>query len=159
MASSIAKFYAGICKIEATLAKASIAIMTALVLVSAVARTMRQPVDWAVDFAIFLFVWSVFFCADMAMRNDKLVTVDLVTVHLPKKIQFYLKLVNYTIMMAFLAYMVHYASWLSYTSRFVRFQGIAWFSYSWVVLSVPVGCTLLFITTALKLWEHYRKGC
>jgi len=158
MASNIVKFYAWVCKAEVIVARASIALLTLLVFVSAVARTMRQPVGWAVDLAIFLFVWCVFLCADMAMRNDKLVTVDIVTAYLPKKVQFYLKIVNNSLIVVFLAFLIYYSLQLAYTSRFVRFQGIAWVSYSWVVMSVPVGCTLLLVTTALKLREHWRKG-
>jgi len=157
MASSIVKLYAWICKAEAVVARVSIALLTFLVFVSAVARTMRQPVGWAVDLAIFLFVWCVFLCADMAMRNDKLVTVDIVTAYLPKKAQIHLKIVNHVIIAVFLGYLIYYASLLAYTSRFVRFQGIAWVSYSWVVMSVPVGCALLLVTTALKIREYWRE--
>lgn len=158
MINSMAKLYGYICRAEAFLAQAAIAVLTGLVFVSAVARTFFTPVDWAIDMAIFLFVWCVFFCADMAMRNDKLVTVDIITVHLSKKVQFYLKMFNHSIILLFLAYLIYFASWLAYTSRFVRFQGIAWFSYTWVVMSVPIGCALLLTTTILKMREHYRKG-
>ncbi|MBS3950633.1 MAG: TRAP transporter small permease subunit [Peptococcaceae bacterium] len=154
----VSRVYDFICRTELFITKAFIAALTGLVFFSALARTLRHPVSWAIDIAIFLFVWCVFFSADIAMRKDKLVTVDIVTVYLPPKIQRVLKLVNYLIISLFLFFLIYYSIHLSYTSRFVRFQGITWFSYTWVVLSVPVGCTLLLITTILKMWECYKNG-
>lgn len=154
----ITKIYDYICRAELLVAKVSIAGLTGLVFFSAIARTLRHPVDRALDIAIFLFVWCVLLSADIAMRNDKLVTVDIVTVHLPKKVQYYLKLFNHIIIGLFLLLLIRYSIELSYTSRFVRFQGILWFSYTWVVYSVPVGCTLLLITTILKMRECCRNG-
>ncbi|MBT9158100.1 MAG: hypothetical protein DDT36_01101 [Firmicutes bacterium] len=156
---ALAKIYDLICRAEMTLVKGGIAIFTGLVFVSAVARTLRRPVGWAIDIAIFLFVWCVFFCADIAMRQGKLVTVDIVTMHLPKRVRYYLQFVNHTLIALFLMFLIGYSIPLAFTSRFVRFQGIVWFSYTWVVLSMTIGATLLLITTVLKMREHYIKGC
>lgn len=140
---------------EAFLAKATLSILSALVLLSAVMRTVGSPVGWAQDYAIFLFAWCVFLSADLAMRQDKLVIVDIVTSRLSKQTNYYLKLFNQTLIIAFLAFLVYYSISLAWTSRFVRFQGISYFSYTWVILSVTVGCSLMFVTACVKLRAYY----
>jgi TRAP-type C4-dicarboxylate transport system permease small subunit len=52
--------------------------------------------------------------------------------------------------------MIVYGSWLSYTTRLRTFQGIPGFSYTWVTLSVPLGCTLMLITAILKIKTYLR---
>lgn len=152
------KLYEAIGKAEVFIAKGSLAILTALVFVSAVARTVRHPLVWTVDAATFLFAWCVFLSADIAIRNDKLVSIDMVVKKLPKKIQFYLKLFNQIVIMVFLAALIGFGFWLSYTTRLRTFQGIPGFSYTWVTLSVPVGCILMLATTILKVKEQLSRG-
>ncbi|GAB2724440.1 TRAP transporter small permease [Paenibacillus thermoaerophilus] len=152
------KLYDAIGKIEIFIAKSSLALLTALVFFSAVARTLHYPVAWAVDAATFLFAWCVFLSADIAMRNDKLMSINLVVERLPVKVQFYLKLVNQIIILLFLAALVGFGFWLSYTTRLRTFQGIPGFSYTWVTLSVPVGCALMMVTTILKLKDQIQRG-
>lgn len=122
------------------------------------ARSLHHPVIWAVDAATFLFAWCVFLSADIAMRNDKLVSIDVLTSRLPEKARFYLKLFNYIIIILFLAFLIWYGLSLCYTSRFVAFQGIPGFSYTWVALSVPVGSALMLITAVLKIRDHLMAG-
>ena len=52
-------------------------------LVAAVARTMRHPINWAMDAATFLFAWCVFLGGDIAMREDRLFCIALVTREAP----------------------------------------------------------------------------
>jgi TRAP-type C4-dicarboxylate transport system permease small subunit len=52
--------------------------------------------------------------------------------------------------------MIGYGLWLSYTTRLRTFQGIPGFSYTWVTLSVPIGCALMLITATLKLKAFWR---
>ena len=57
--------------------------------------------------------------------------------------------------------MIGYGLPLSYTTRFRAFQGIPGFSYSWVTLSVPIGCALMLITAILKIktfWHAISTG-
>jgi len=146
--------YNKIGKVELWLAKAGVLIFTALIFLSAVARTMRQPQGWAQDWAMFVFVWCVFLSADACLREDKLVTVDILTCKFPARVNAYLKVFNLVLILIFLAFLVYYGVSLTYTSRFVRFQGVAYFSYSWVAASLPIGALLMFVTSSVKLHEH-----
>ena len=145
------KFYEFICKAEMFIAKYTLALLSLLVFVAAVARTLHYPIVWAVDAATFLFAWTVFFGADIALRQDRLFCIEIITMRLSKKAQIYLKVFNYMIIMGFLVGMIGYGSWLSYTTRLRTFQGIPGFSYTWVTISVPIGCLLMLVTTIRKI--------
>jgi TRAP-type C4-dicarboxylate transport system permease small subunit len=90
------------------------------------------------------------------MRLDRLFCIEVITGKLPRKAQLYLKSINYIIIVGFLLGMIGYGLWLSYTTRLRTFQGIPGFSYTWVTLSVPLGCTLMLITAILKIKTFVR---
>ncbi len=147
------RLYESIGKAEAGVAKYLLFILSALVFAAAVARTFRYPINWAVDAATFLFAWCVFLGGDIAIRKDKLFCITVLTDKLPQKAQAYMRVLNYGIIGAFLAGMIVYGSWLSVTTRQRAFQGIPGFSYTWVTLSVPVGCLLMLVSSIRKIRE------
>ena len=155
------EIYEFICKQEMRIAQWALAILSFLVFVAAVARTLHYPLNWAMDAATFLFAWTVFLGADAAMRLDRLFCIEVITSRLSPKAQLYLKMINYLIIAVFLVGMIGYGLPLSYTTRFRAFQGIPGFSYSWVTLSVPIGCALMLITAILKIrafWHALSTG-
>ena len=152
------KLYAYICKAEVYISMSALAILSALVLLSAIARSLHKPIVWAIDAATFLFAWCVFLSADIAMRNDKLFCIDVLTSKLPKKCQHYLKLINLSIIIVFLVSLMVYGIKLTYTTRLRTFQGIPDFSYSWVTLSVPVGCLLMLTTAIIKVRQLLKES-
>jgi TRAP-type C4-dicarboxylate transport system permease small subunit len=83
--------------------------------------------------------------------------VEFLIMKLPEKNRNIIELVNLLIILIFLAAMIGYGIWLSYTTRFRAFQGIPGFSYTWVTLSVPVAALLMMITTIVKIREKLRK--
>ena len=155
------KFYEFICRQEMQIAKYSLGLLSLLVFVAAVARSLHYPLNWAMDAATFLFAWTVFLGADAAMRLDRLFCIEVISSRLSPKAQLYLKIVNYSIIAIFLVGMIGYGIPLSYTTRFRAFQGIPGFSYSWVTLSVPIGCAVMLITAILKIkafWHAIATG-
>ncbi len=155
------KFYEFICKQEMEIAKYALGILSLLVFVAAAARACHYPLNWAMDAATFLFAWTVFLGADAAMRLDRLFCIEVISGRLSPKAQLYLQIVNYSIIAIFLVGMIGYGLPLSWTTRFRAFQGIPGFSYSWVTLSVPIGCALMLITAILKIkafWHAISTG-
>jgi TRAP-type C4-dicarboxylate transport system permease small subunit len=155
------EIYEFICEKEMQIAKYALGILSLLVFVAAVGRSLHYPLNWAMDAATFLFAWTVFLGADAAMRLDRLFCIEVLTSKLSRKAQLYLKMINYTIIAIFLIGMIGYGLPLSYTTRFRAFQGIPGFSYTWVTLSVPIGCTLMLITAILKIktfWHSLATG-
>jgi TRAP-type C4-dicarboxylate transport system permease small subunit len=150
------EIYEFICKNEMRIAQFSLGILSLLVFAAAVGRFLYYPLNWAMDAATFLFAWTVFLGADAAMRLDRLFCIEVITNKLPPKAQLYLKAINYLIIVGFLLGMIGYGLWLSYTTRLRTFQGIPGFSYTWVTLSVPLGCALMLITAILKIKTFLR---
>ncbi len=145
------KLYDYVCLGELFVVKVAFVTLVLLVFIAAFTRYIGYPINWSVDMAQCLFAWCTFLAADIAMRNNKLMRVDFFVKKLPEHYRNKVELLNLIIILAFLLALIGYGSWLSYTTRFRTFQGIPGFSYTWVTLSVPMGCLLMSITTALNI--------
>jgi TRAP-type C4-dicarboxylate transport system permease small subunit len=153
------KFYEWLGTVEMRIAKICVVVLSALVLLSAIARTAGHPMSWTVDMATFLFAWSVFLGADAAMRKNMLVSIDLVVCRFPQKMQWYIKILNNILIGIFLIGMVIFGFMLSYTTYFRTFSGLPWLSYTWVTISVPLGCFLMLMTDFRQTRKLIREGC
>ena len=145
------KFYEKVCKIEVILSAVFLSISCLLIFIAAIARSMDNPINWSQDLSLFLFAWSVFLAADGALRNDKLVRMELVLLKTSEKTTRIVTIINYLLIVVFLAALTFYGIKLSFISHRRVFQGIPGFSYTWVILCVPIGCSLMIVTSVLKL--------
>lgn len=152
------RIYEQFIRLEAILAGTLLMLMVALIFTGGIARMMRNPLNWTIDLSTCFFAWACFLCADIAWRNDRLMSIDVIGDRLPLKLRFWLTYINYTIISAFLVYMIYAGLWLSWVSRARSFQGIPAISYSWVTMSISVGGLLLLITTIIKLTQIGRDG-
>lgn len=143
-------FYAYVCKAEAFLAATFLILMVALIFLGGVARMMGVPLVWTTDFATCFFAWACFLAADVAWRNDGLISIRLLADRLPERLQTLLSYCNYFLITLFLLYLIGTGLWLSYVSRARSFQGIPEVSYSWITMSLPAGAALLLVTTLIK---------
>ncbi len=150
------KLYAFVCKVEMFLAKYTLFALSALVLAAAVARTIRHPMNWAMDAATFLFAWCVFLGGDIAMRENRLFCITLLLDRIPKKARPVVQIVNWLIIAGFLVFMIVYGIKLSFITHLRTFQGIPGLSYTWVTLSVPVGCALMLVSTVRRLRDLFH---
>ncbi|HEU4645590.1 MAG TPA: TRAP transporter small permease [Burkholderiales bacterium] len=150
-----ARWYERVIAAQARAAAALLVLMVALIFLNGVARVLGHPVNWAVDAATCLFAWACFFCADIAWRKGSLMAITLLVERLPAAAQRAVRLANYAVISAFLAYAVVGGVWLAWVSRARSFQGIPEVSYSWVTASMPVGCALLLVTTLLKVRAEF----
>lgn len=149
--------YALVLRLEAILAGAFLLLMVLLIFTGGVARLLHHPLNWTIDLATCFFAWACFLCADIAWRRDALMSIDLLADRVPEGFRRALHYCNYAIILVFLAYVIYSGLSLSWVSRARSFQGIPGVSYSWVTMSLPVGGTLLLITTVLKLRDSLRS--
>lgn len=154
--SFLNRTYSVLCRTEAILAGVLLILMVTLIFTGGVARMMRHPLNWTTDFATCFFAWAAFLAADVAWRNDALLSVDIVTARLSERIRVWLTYVNYLIIAVFLVYLAWSGTQLAIVSSARAFQGIPWISYSWVTMSLPVGALLLMLTTALRFAAFVR---
>jgi TRAP-type C4-dicarboxylate transport system permease small subunit len=151
------RFYQQVCRVEVFVAAACFCASCLVIFTSAIARSLHRPMNWSLDISLFLFAWSVFLAADVAMRADKLVNVDLVVRLFPERARNVIAVAIHILILLFLAALVGYGAWLSYTTRARAFQGLPRVSYTWVTLSVPVGALLQIVTVSIKLRAGLRR--
>lgn len=149
-------FYAGLCRLEAVVAGTFLVVMVILIFLGGVARLLGHPMNWTIDISTCLFSWACFLCADIAWRNNGLMSIELLTDRLPPQLQRFCQYCNYLIISGFLVYVIIAGIWLSWISRARSFHGIPEISYSWVTMSMPVGGALLLATTILKVRNDLR---
>jgi TRAP-type transport system small permease protein len=153
----LARGYARFCAAESRIASALLVAMVVLILAGAVSRVFGHPLNWSTDAATAAFAWAGFLCADVAWRRNALMSIEFVTARLAAAPARWLRMANLFVIAVFLVYVIVLGLQLSWTSRVRTFQGIPGVSYSWVTLSMPVGASLLLLTTLLKLRDE-RAG-
>ena len=113
------KVYEFIGQVENFLSSFFFIVMVSIIFVAGFGRTIGYPIRWAMDTSTFLFAWAVFFSADIAMRKNRHVSVEILVNRLPKKIQNYIALLNYVIIVIFLAFLIIYGIKLCFITRFM----------------------------------------
>ncbi len=154
----IKNIYKFICKLERIIAGVFLVTIMIVIFTCGVGRSIGRPLNWGIDLSTFLFAWAAFFSADVALRKNRHVNVKVLVSKFPEKVQYYLALLNYFIVIYFLVYLIRYGIIQTYSTRFRTFNGIPGFSYAWATLSVPVGATLLLISTAVKIKEIIKDN-
>jgi TRAP-type C4-dicarboxylate transport system permease small subunit len=152
------KIYQFLGKAEVFISATCFTVSLVLIFSSAIARTLKHPINWSQDMSLFLFAWGVFLSADAAMRADKLINIDLLVGRFPQRIRKYIAIAIYALILGFLAILIYNGIKLSIFSRRRVFQGIPGFSYSWVILSIPAGALLQSTTVILKLRRLLQRG-
>ncbi|MDR0721803.1 MAG: TRAP transporter small permease subunit [Treponema sp.] len=147
--------YRWFCKIEELIVSIFVGVITFLVFISAVARSIKHPLNWAQDVSLLLFAWVVFLGADLALRKADFVRVDMLISHFPEKLQKGLYYLMYLLAIGFLGILVVYGFPLSIDNAKRLFQTLG-ISYSWATISAPIGSILLIITIILKLIAHWK---
>jgi TRAP-type C4-dicarboxylate transport system permease small subunit len=144
------------CKAEVALAGFLLASITVLVFVSAVARTIGHPMNWAIDVSMLFFGWEVFLGGDIAIRSRKLVNVDMFIVRLPGIFQKIIGLLFAFITLIFLFVLVRYGIPLCLESTKRLFQTLP-ISYAWCTLAVPLCSVFMIISQIILMIEDIGK--
>lgn len=149
-------FYERVGRAEAVIAGVFLVLMVLAIFLGGTARYFGRPLNGTTDIATCLFAWSCFLSADLAWRNNGLMSIEFVMDRLSPAGRRALTLFNYAIIAAFLIFLTSMGFYLSWISRARSFQGIPWISYSWVTLSLAVGALLLLWTCAVKIAAELR---
>ncbi len=142
--------YRKFCVFEMWFAATLLMAISTLVFVSAIARTLRHPLNWAVDISMLLFAWLVFLGGDIVIRETSLISVDLFQKMLRPALRKGLQVIFYLMMILFLLILVRYGIPLLVSNWKRQFQTLP-LSYSWCTLAVPVGSVLMIISTCIRL--------
>jgi TRAP-type C4-dicarboxylate transport system permease small subunit len=136
--------------IERWLAAAALAGCTLLVLLGAVARLAGTPIIWAIDIALLLFGWCCVLGADLALRRNGHIEIDVVVRRVPIAARRALGVVWLGVIAAFLAILVWYGVKLTLLNV-ERPLGDTEISYALVTASIPAGAGLMLWTVLRRL--------
>lgn len=153
----INRIYSLFCRIELWTTACLLLAIATLVFISAVARTIGQPLNWATDISLLLFAWMVFLGGDVVIRETNLISVDMFQKKLPPWMQKTLMLIFYVMMMVFLVIMARYGVPLARRNWKRQFQVLP-ISYSWCTLAVVVGSILMCLSTLIRTVKLFLPG-
>ena len=138
-------------QLEERLAMAFFAGTSFFVLIGAITRTIGSPVIWAVDLAQLCFVWACMLGADLAMKKNAHIEIDIVVRHFPAATRRLIAITWLFAIATFLAMLVWYGTMLTLMNM-ERVLGDVGLSYSWVTSAIPTGCALMLATTLRRLY-------
>ena len=139
-------------KLEERLAMAFFAGTSIFVLIGAITRTAGSPVIWAVDLAQLCFAWACVLGADLALKKNAHIEIDIVVRYFSTSTRRILAIVWMVAMAAFLAMLTWYGTQLTLMNT-ERVLGDVGISYSWVTAAIPTGCALMLATTLKRLYR------
>ena len=138
-------------KLEERLAMAFFAGTSLFVLIGAATRTVGSPVIWAIDLAQLSFAWACVLGADLAMKSNSHIEIDIVVRHFPQTVRKYLAITWLIAIAAFLGLLVWHGTNLTLMNT-ERELGDIGISYSWITGAIPTGCALMLATTLKRLY-------
>ena len=145
-----------ILKIEEILAGGMLILISVLVFLSAVARTIGMPVNWAQDVSLLAFAWLTFIGSDIIAKSGSLIRIDMLADKLPASVQKILTLIFDVMMVLFLLILIVYGFMLVSQSWNRTFNTLK-MSYAWCTLAVPIGSLLMIFTNIGKLIGDIRR--
>lgn len=143
-------------KVEALIAGGLLLLISVLVFLSAIARTVGMPINWAQDVSLLAFGWLTFIGSDVIMKSGSLVRIDMLIHKFPRSIQKVLGLIFDIFMLLFLLILIVYGFLLVSQSWNRTFNTLK-LSYAWCTLAVPVGAFLMFFSMLGKFWNDIRR--
>lgn len=143
----------GLNKIETVVVCAGLSILIITVFAAAVLRFFGIDMSMSTDIAQLVFAWVSFIGADLAMRKNKHMGVDMLTKKLPSQVQDIIWIFNYILIFVFLAVVTFYGTDLCVRNAARKYQTL-YISYSYATVSCPIGCFLMAITSLKRVVEH-----
>jgi TRAP-type C4-dicarboxylate transport system permease small subunit len=139
-------------KIEELLAMVFFATTTALVFIGALTRTVGYPLIWAIDIAQLSFVWACVLGADIALKRNAHIEIDILVRTFSRAARRLLAIVFLIMISTFLATLV----WLGINLTLLNLErplGDVGISYGFVTSAIPVGALLMLATALRRLWR------
>lgn len=138
-------------KLEERLAMAFFAGTSFFVLIGAISRTIGHPLIWSVDLAQLCFVWACMLGADLAMKKNAHIEIDIVVRRFSAATRRLIAIVWLFAIVVFLAMLIWYGTQLTLMNM-ERELGDVGISYSWVTAAIPAGCALMLATSVKRLY-------
>jgi TRAP-type transport system small permease protein len=142
-------------RIEEGLAMVFFATTALLVLLGALTRTAGYPLIWAIDIAQASFVWACVLGADIALKRNAHIEIDILVRTFSRAARRILAIVFLVMISVFLATLVYLGIDLTLLNL-ERPLGDVGISYGVVTSAIPVGAFLMMMTALRRLWRGLR---
>ncbi len=146
----------GLTRTETFFVCAGLLVLIFTVFAAAVLRFFGIDMSVSTDLAQLVFAWVSFIGADLAMRKDKHMGVDMLIVKFPPAVLNAIYLFNYVLILFFLLFAVRYGINLCIVNAARKYQTL-YISYSFATASCPVGCGLMCITAVKHIVQYIRN--
>lgn len=143
-------------KIETAVVCFGLMLLIVTVFAAAVLRFFGIDMSISTDLAQLTFAWVSFIGADLAMRSDRHMGVDMLTAKLPLAVQNGIYLFNYLLILGFLIFAVRYGIDLCIVNAARKYNTL-YISYSFATASCPVGCGLMCISAVKHIVQYVRN--
>lgn len=130
--------------------------ISVLVFISAVARFIGKPINWAQDLSLLAFAWLTFIGADLVIRDKNLINITIFYDKFSKKIKLILDSIFSILIILFLLVLIIYGFMLVQTSWNRAFNTLP-LSYAWCTLAVPVGSILMLSSIVENTINKFRR--
>jgi TRAP-type C4-dicarboxylate transport system permease small subunit len=147
--------YERLVRFEEGLAMVFFALTALLVFVGALTRTAGFPLIWAVDIAQACFIWACVLGADIALKRNVHIEIDILVRLFPRSARRILAIVFLVMIAVFLATLVYLGINLTMLNL-ERPLGDVGISYGVVTSAIPVGAFLMLTTALRRLWRGLR---
>jgi TRAP-type C4-dicarboxylate transport system permease small subunit len=137
-------------RVEELAATLFFAATAALVFAGAVGRSIGSPLIWSVDLAQLTFVWAAVLGADIALKRNQHIEIDILIRRFPQGVRRLLAIAWLVLIAAFLGALVWLGTQLTLLNL-ERELGDVGISYGWVTAAIPVGAFLMLITVLVRL--------
>jgi TRAP-type transport system small permease protein len=139
-------------RLEEGLAMAFFALTATLVFIGALTRTVGYPLIWAIDIAQASFVWACVLGADIALRRNAHIEIDILVRMFSREVRRMLAIVFLVMIAVFLATLVYLGINLTLLNL-ERPLGDVGISYGVVTSAIPAGALLMLLTALRRLWR------
>lgn len=142
-------------KLEEVIAMIFFATTSVLVFVGALSRTLGFPIIWAVDIAQASFVWACVLGADIALKRNVHIEIDILVKLFSRGARRVLAIIFLVMIAIFLATLVYLGIGLTLLNL-ERPLGDVGISYGIVTSAIPMGAFLMMVTALRRLWRGLR---
>jgi len=153
------KFNGVLTKAEQVIGSVMVIMIVLLVFVNAIARKLGHPIFITQEGSQLLFIWISMLGANLAMKSDSHMGVDLLVRKFPPTLQKILKVFSYILCLGFLAFMTYWGIILC-AKNYLRIYSTLGISYTTATAAIPVVSlfmALAILEKMILLFENWDK--
>jgi TRAP-type C4-dicarboxylate transport system permease small subunit len=109
-----------------------------------------SPIVWGDEIVRYSLIWMTFVGAAMATKENQHIQVDVIDLVLPEGGKKMVNGFSDAVVIAFMVFMIVYGIRMTDFQRGMYGETLAWFSYAYVYVSIPIGSFFVIVNTVMK---------